>query len=81
MANSSKTDHGGSGAPPRKDLPPNEHDRPSHDENKRSEAEASKATQFDGSPNPQGAEREAFKPKDDTPAVLDKKSGPRTGRA
>jgi len=55
--------------------------RPAHDESKRTEAEGAKATRFDGDPNPVGASRSAFKPQDDTPAVLDKKSGPRTGRA
>ncbi|TFL13612.1 hypothetical protein CSC67_10105 [Pusillimonas caeni] len=55
--------------------------RPAHDESKRPEAEDAKATRFDGDPNPVGASRSAFKPQDDTPAVLDKKSGPRTGRA
>jgi len=55
--------------------------RPAHDESKRPEAEGAKATRFDGDPNPVGASRSAFKPQDDTPAVLDKKRGPRTGRA
>lgn len=67
------------GAPDQK--PPTGKNRPSHDPSKRAEAESSKATQFDGSPNPEGAERSALKPKDDTPAMLDKKSGPRTGKA
>ncbi len=37
-----------------------------------------KATQFDGSPNPHGDEDSGvFKPADDTPAVLEKRSGPK----
>ncbi|WP_017525866.1 hypothetical protein [Pusillimonas noertemannii] len=69
-----------SSARPRKDASTPEN-RPAHDETKRPEAEAAKASRFDGSPNPAGASRSAFKPQDDTPAILHKKSGPRTGRA
>lgn len=37
-----------------------------------------KATRFDGNPNPQGDDPpQLLKPRDDTPAVLEKKSGPR----
>lgn len=36
-----------------------------------------KATQFDGNPNPQGAASGTLKPKDDTPLTLKKKDGPR----
>jgi hypothetical protein len=38
-----------------------------------------KATQFDGNPNPQSSESEpsTLGPKDDTPAFLEKKSGPK----
>jgi|SRR5690606_22127830 len=39
-----------------------------------------KATQFDGNPNPQGDDESGvLKPRDDTPAVLRKRSGPRSG--
>ena len=39
-----------------------------------------KATQFDGAPNPRGdKESGVFKPADDTPAVLPKRSGPKSG--
>ncbi|NGM86579.1 hypothetical protein G5B35_04580 [Parapusillimonas sp. SGNA-6] len=40
---------------------------------------AHKATQFDGNPNPQSSESEpsTLGPKDDTPAFLEKKSGPK----
>ncbi|GAB1578586.1 hypothetical protein [Bordetella petrii] len=39
-----------------------------------------KATQFDGNPNPQGDDESGvLKPRDDTPAVLRKRSGPRNG--
>lgn len=47
------------------------------EEMKRQKAEGQKATQFDGSPNPQGARSSAFKPEDDTPARLKKTEGPR----
>lgn len=60
-------------------LPPDS--RPAHDPSKRDDAEHSKATKFDGNPNPEGAERDTLKPKDDTPAFLEKKTGPRTGKA
>jgi hypothetical protein len=36
-------------------------------------ASTHKATQFDGSPNPEGADEDLTHPKDDTPAVLPKK--------
>lgn len=37
-----------------------------------------KATQFDGNPNPGTEESgDLFKPRDDTPAILEKKSGPK----
>lgn len=36
-----------------------------------------KATQFDGSPQPQPAKDGTFGPADDTPAALDKRSGPK----
>lgn len=65
--------------PPPDSLPPDS--RPAHDQSKRDDAKNSKATKFDGNPNPEGAERDAFKPKDDTPAFLEKKDGPRTGKA
>lgn len=41
------------------------------------EAKGQKATQFDGSPNPQGTSSSALKPKDDTPMTLKKSEGPR----
>lgn len=81
MANTSKPEQDRVGESPRAQKPAVERNRPAHDESKRSDAESSKATQFDGDPNPVGADRSAFKPKDDTPTILDKKSGPRTGRA
>jgi len=38
----------------------------------------SRATQFDGNPNPQADQpSKTFSPRDDTPAVLKKRSGPR----
>ncbi|UYO92335.1 hypothetical protein [Pollutimonas sp. M17] len=43
----------------------------------RQEAQGGKATQFDGSPAPQGSASTSFKPKDDTPAKLKKSEGPR----
>ncbi|MFW7343691.1 hypothetical protein V0R37_19360 [Pollutimonas sp. H1-120] len=43
----------------------------------RQESQGRKATQFNGNPNPQGAHSSALKPKDDTPAKLDKSEGPR----
>jgi len=53
-------------------------DRLARDENAtRDEAEGNKATRFDGDPTPKAAARSAFKPKDDTPLILEKKSGPR----
>ncbi|HLU15532.1 MAG TPA: hypothetical protein VKZ71_06835 [Burkholderiaceae bacterium] len=36
---------------------------------------ADKATRFDGNPNPQGAQSETLKPKDDTPMRLKKTEG------
>ncbi len=39
--------------------------------------ENSKATEFDGSPAPEGAPDGPLGPKDDTPAILKKKEGPR----
>ncbi|HBT32217.1 MAG TPA: hypothetical protein DEB15_04990 [Pusillimonas sp.] len=66
---------------PHDGQPDHERDRAAHDESKRREAEDAKATQFDGNPNPVAADRSPLKPKDDTPATLDKKSGPRTGKA
>lgn len=46
------------------------------DPNKRAKAEGEKATQFDGDPSPKGSKSKAFKPEDDTPFTLKKKSGP-----
>lgn len=44
------------------------------DANSRQEAQGQKATQFDGSPNPQGAPVSPVGPKDDTPTTLGKES-------
>jgi hypothetical protein len=47
------------------------------EESKRKEAQGEKATRLDGNPNPKGASSSPLKPKDDTPFVLKKTSGPR----
>ena len=41
------------------------------------DANEHRATQFDGSPNPASASTDTLKPKDDTPAFLEKRSGPK----
>lgn len=38
-----------------------------------------KATEFDGSPKPEPGDDNVFKPTDDTPAILPKRSGPKDG--
>lgn len=54
--------------------------RPAPPEPSREEATGNKATQFDGNPNPKGVDAGVLGPKDDTPAFLEKKSGPATDR-
>lgn len=41
------------------------------------DANAHRSNQFDGNPTPAGDDSGLFKPKDDTPAVLEKRSGPK----
>lgn len=55
----------------------NEHDGADHARQDKLDSPEGKATQFDGNPNPQGADTGLSKPRDDTPAVLRKRSGPR----
>lgn len=58
----------------------NSKDDPAHGGPPRPELDSpeEKATQFDGNPNPgTDAPPRLFKPRDDTPAILEKKSGPR----
>jgi len=54
--------------------------RPAPPSASRTEAAGNKATRYDGNPNPQGKETGVLGPKDDTPAFLEKKSGPDAGR-
>lgn len=58
---------------------PKEANKVAPNKNKTSADPAHKATQFDGNPNPQSSESEpsTLGPKDDTPAFLEKKSGPK----
>ena len=67
-----------SSTPPTREQP-KEASKVAPDTKKPSADPRHKATQFDGNPNPQSSESEpsTLGPKDDTPAFLEKKSGPK----
>lgn len=56
----------------------NQHEREAREDAAPTENE--RATRFDGNPQPQGDTKGGtFKPRDDTPAVLPKREGPKNG--
>ncbi|MVW71676.1 hypothetical protein [Bordetella sp. 15P40C-2] len=50
-----------------------------HNDDAPSKPTRSKATEFDGSPKPEPGDDNVFKPTDDTPSILPKRSGPKNG--
>ena len=62
---------------PAKTRPDNKRTQNDQSVTTRAEGTGDKATQFDGDPTPKAAPSTPLKPKDDTPFLLKKKSGPR----
>ena len=72
-----KSPAGSNTSSPAKTRPDKEPTHSAHLDSARADATGDKATQFDGDPSPKAAPSTPLKPKDDTPFLLKKKSGPR----